>query len=116
MGELTSLFRYNGGEMNNSKITLDAQRPRTAVLWKRPNMYPMNYEGAYTKEQQRRNRENNKANRTEGKAKRDARTNRLCTLAGLVEISFSACKISINDKGKFVVPVSSAALLSFAIW
>jgi len=81
MGEQLSLFRYNGREMNNSKITLDAQRTGKAVLYQRPNHYNMDFEKAYTKAQQYQNRKNNKT--SQAKARRDARTHLLCEIGGL---------------------------------
>jgi hypothetical protein len=67
--------------MNDSKITLDAQQTGKTVLWRRPNHYPMSYEGAYTKAQQRQNRRNNKT--SQAQARRGARTHLLCEIGGL---------------------------------
>lgn len=66
--------------MNESKITLDAQRTGKALLWRRPNHYPMSFEGAYTKAQQRQNRQNNKISQSQ--ARRNARIHLLCEIGG----------------------------------
>ena len=95
--------------MNDSKIALDAQRPQSAVLWKRPNMYPMSYEGAYTKEQQRKNRESNRTNRAN--SLRDERTHLLCEIGGGWVKYFTACK-NINPRNRAQV---AAVVRVFAI-
>ena len=76
--------------MNNSKITLAAQRTEKAVLWRRQNHYPMSYEGAYTKAQQRQNRKNNQ--KSQAQARRDARSHLLCEIGGLWLKYFPECK------------------------
>ena len=101
--------------MNDSKITLDAKRTGKATLWRRPNVYPMSYEGAYTKEQQRQNRQNNK--KSQAQARRDARAHLLCEIGGLWQKHFPESKhIDPYNENDLAIVARAMAILAKDPW
>ena len=97
--------------MNSSKITLAAQRTERTMLYRRPIIYPMSYEGAYSKAQQRQNRANNKI--SQAQARRNAYTHLLCEIGGLWLKNFPACKgIDPYDKARLTGVARAMAILA----
>jgi hypothetical protein len=99
--------------MKGSKITLFAAQTSQQGVW-RPMPEP-GFVVAYTKEQQRQNRENNKTNR--GNARRDERTHLLCEVGGGWFKYFPTCKkINPRNPAQVAVVVRFFAILAKNPW